>query len=90
MIRFRESGEVQPGLIMYWSGYFDLAELSLEILISRGGIDMEIWMPFYSEMRQLDGFRDLLRENGMLAYLRNNSWNDYCQPLPGGDDFECF
>ena len=48
-----------------------------------------LWYPFFSDMRKLDGFADLITELGLEAFYRTYDWPDYCRPL-GDDDFECF
>ena len=70
-------------------------ELALEILIEHPGYaygaDSSLWMDHMSEMRQLPGFKDYVRDAGFLNYWQTTGkWGDFCQPLPSGDDFECF
>ena len=47
-----------------------------------------IWQPVFREVRQLDEFKDYMREIGLVAYWREYGWPDLCQPV-GADDFEC-
>ena len=47
-----------------------------------------IWQPVFREVRQLDEFKDYLREIGLVAYWREYGWPDLCKPI-GADDFEC-
>jgi hypothetical protein len=40
-------------------------------------------------MRQLPGFKDLVRDLGLVDYWRTSGkWSDFCHPV-GEDDFEC-
>ena len=39
-------------------------------------------------MRQLPGFKVLLREIGIVAHWQAYGWPDICRQLDG-DDFEC-
>lgn len=83
---FEEGRDME--MIQYWSGYFDDPELSLQVF-RRMSSPVMAWLPFHDETRQHEGFKELLQELGMVDYFRSNGWNDFCQPLPGGDDFEC-
>ena len=47
-----------------------------------------VWRPVFKEMRKLDGFKNLLRELGIVAYWQKYGWPTYCKPA-GDDDFEC-
>ena len=52
---------------------------------------LPIWQSTMSGMRQLEGFKDLLAMSGLTEYWRTTgNWGDFCQPLEGTDDFECF
>jgi len=46
------------------------------------------WQPVFREVRQLDEFKDYMREIGLVAYWREYGWPDLCKPV-GEDDFEC-
>jgi thioredoxin-like negative regulator of GroEL len=49
-----------------------------------------IWMPYFSEVRKLDEFKEFVRQDGLEEYWRTTGhWADTCRPL-GDDDFECF
>jgi len=51
----------------------------------------DIFRPVYRDMRRLPGFKDLVRQDGLVEYWRAiDNWGDYCRPLEGSDDFECF
>ncbi len=47
-----------------------------------------LWYPHFSDMRRLDGFKELARDVGFVDYWRKYEWADHCRPL-GDDDFEC-
>jgi hypothetical protein len=41
------------------------------------------------DMRRLPGFKELLRNLGLVRYWRETgNWNDFCRPV-SDDDFEC-
>jgi hypothetical protein len=50
------------------------------------------WLLFlapYSGMRSLPGYKDLMREVGLVDYWqKTGDWGDICRPV-GKDDFEC-
>lgn len=47
-----------------------------------------IWDNMYTDMRKLPGFKELVKEKGLLEYWRTSgNWGDYCQP--DGQDFVC-
>jgi TolB-like protein/Tfp pilus assembly protein PilF len=55
-----------------------------------GGVVNAIWYPGTDTMRRLPGFKDLVRDLGLVDYWRaTDDWGDFCRPL-GSDDFECF
>jgi len=47
-----------------------------------------MWYPLMSEVRQLQGFKELVTDPNLVAYWRASDWVDPCRP-PGDDDFEC-
>jgi TolB-like protein len=48
-----------------------------------------IWMPLYEDTRATPGFKDFLRDVGLVALWRETgTWGGLCRPL-GPDDFEC-
>lgn len=47
-----------------------------------------IWDPGHSALRKLSGFKQLMRDAGLVDYWRKFGWGDYCKPTTG-DDFEC-
>jgi adenylate cyclase len=81
------------GGIAMWASYFGEFELALqvyrEVFGSDSGSSWGIWRPIYKGMRQLPGFKDLVRELGLVDYWRTSEkWSDFCRPV-GEDDFEC-
>ena len=47
------------------------------------------WRPIFRDMRKLPGFKDLMRDIGIVDYWRTTGhWGDFCRPV-GEDDFEC-
>jgi TolB-like protein len=47
-----------------------------------------IWDPGLSGVRKQPGFKQLMRDAGLVEYWRKFGWSDYCKPTTG-DDFEC-
>ena len=47
-----------------------------------------LWYPLMSEVRQLQGFKELMTDLNLVAYWRDYGWADACRPL-GNDDFTC-
>jgi TolB-like protein len=70
-----------------WAAYLGDAELALD-LMRKSPDPWAFWMPHNAEVRQLAGFKDLLREVGLVDYWREFGWGDYCKPL-NEEDFEC-
>ena len=47
-----------------------------------------IWYPFFKDMRQLPGFKQLMIDLGIAGYWRQSgNWGDFARPV-GDDDFE--
>ena len=46
------------------------------------------WRPVMADVRKLPGFKDLVRERGLVDYWREFGWGEHCRPL-GDTDFEC-
>ncbi len=45
------------------------------------------WLPVFDEMRELESFKLLLRDSGMIAYWQQNGWPEVCRPVD--DSFVC-
>ena len=76
-----------------WAAYFDDEALALDIfqgLYGTGWLSpFPLWSPIYSDMRQLPGFKELIRQLGLVDYWRQSgNWSDFCRPS-GGSDLEC-
>jgi adenylate cyclase len=79
--------------IAIWASYFEEHELALQVNREVIGSDSTtiwtIWRPIHKGMRQLPGFKDFVREIGLVDYWRTTGkWGDFCHPV-GEDDFEC-
>ena len=72
-------------------------ELAVEIIAGlpelgskRAAIDL-LWQPLGQEARSTEAFKTLVTDIGLVDYWRaSGSWSDFCRPLEGSDDFECF
>lgn len=76
-----------------WSSYFGDYELALkihqELFQSRSFVVYSIWRPIHKPMRLLPGFKDLVRELGLVDYWRTSGkWGEFCVSV-GDNDFEC-
>lgn len=40
-----------------------------------------LWLPVFDETRELESFRQLLRDSGMVAYWEQHGWPEVCQPV---------
>jgi adenylate cyclase len=79
--------------IAIWASYFGEFELALqvnrEVIRSDSTTIWTIWRPIHKGMRQLPGFKDFVREFGLVDYWRTSgNWGEFCHPI-GEDDFEC-
>lgn len=51
---------------------------------------INLWSPLSAEIRKLPGFKELVRDVGLVTYWRTTgNWGEFARPL-GGDDFECW
>ena len=83
------------GLVLLASlaAFYGDPELALEAMTQELGNSQirgaRLWYPFFSEMRQLPGFKTLVEDMGLVTLWRTYVWADYCRPVQD-DDFECF
>jgi hypothetical protein len=47
-----------------------------------------LWGPLMRDVRRLPGFKDLVRDTGLVDYWRAYGWPDFCRPI-SDDDFVC-
>ena len=47
-----------------------------------------LWHPIMCDVRREPGFKNLVRDVGLVSYWRESGWPEYCRPL-GNEDFEC-
>ena len=75
--------------IAVWASYFGEHELALQAYRESTGLHVYFWRPIHKGMRQLPGFKDLVRDLGLVDYWRTSgNWSDFCRPV-GDDDFVC-
>jgi len=91
----KERSPFTLNIIGVWAEYFDDPELALdmvhEFLVEQKMVRLTflIWRSSYSNTRRLPGFKDLLRDIGLVDFWRaTGKWPDLCTPV-GEDDFEC-
>jgi hypothetical protein len=83
------------GLLAAYAGHYGDQELALAALRRslvefRGFSLVILWWRALARARRLPGFKNLLRDLGLVAYWREaGNWGDFARPL-GDDDFECF
>ena len=82
-------------VIACWADYFGDPELALSAwrrICAGGGIvtlGSVLWMQCFRSTRRLPGFKELLRDVGLVNYWRTTGdWGEFCHPV-GDDDFEC-
>jgi hypothetical protein len=54
----------------------------------RFAITLSLWRPMMAGVRSLPGFKDLVRDLGLVDYWRELGWGEHCKPV-GDDDFQC-
>jgi hypothetical protein len=56
---------------------------------ARLAVMFQLWRPVENNVRRLPGFKDFVRELGLLDYWRTSGkWGEFCRPI-GPSDFEC-
>ena len=80
--------------IAFWASFFDDVDLA-NAAIHRFAVDFSggrlrsLWHPVFAPVRKTQGFKDVVRELGLVDYWRSSGdWGDFCHPL-GATDFEC-
>lgn len=79
----------------HWFAWFGDYDTALEALRSglepgaRYALLWAMWDPGLAEVRKLPGFKQLVRDAGLVDYWRKYGWGDYCKPIEGSDDFQC-
>jgi len=78
-----------------FADHFNDTDLALSALrrsyVDLGGTNIGmLWRPMSNPLRADPRFKDIVRDLGLVYYVRaSGNWGDFCRPLPGGDDFEC-
>lgn len=89
-----DSPQKFPAATLYYAAFaakLDDQELAVQLL--RSALEdvwtslFWLWLPVFDEARQLDSFKQLLRESGVVDYWRQHGWPKVCQPQ--GEDFSC-
>ena len=79
--------ELLDYLIAIWAAYHHDVELTLAAT-RRMPAPWSFWIPLMVDMRSSEGFKEIVREQGLVEYWREYTWSDYCQAV-GNNDFEC-
>jgi tetratricopeptide (TPR) repeat protein len=81
--------------LAYWRACFGDAQGALDLLQaeyrrspSTTIVPIAMWRPVMQDARRLPGFKQLLRDMGLVDFWRKTVWPDLCKPV-GEDDFEC-
>ena len=80
-------------VLSVWASYFGDHALALQAYQDaskyRNFFPAVLWRPIHKEMRRLPGFKDIVRDIGLVEYWRSTgNWGEFCRPA-GEDDFEC-
>jgi hypothetical protein len=72
-----------------WAAYFGDEQMALTLLrraTTESAMLMFLaWLPVFDDVRQSPGFKDLLREIGLVDYWRATGWPGVCRPGPHGE-----
>jgi len=83
---FRQT-EILDYLVAVWAAYHHDVELTLAAT-RRMPAPWSFWRPLMADMRGTEGFREIVRGQGLVEYWREYTWSDYCHSV-GINDFEC-
>ena len=85
-----EAGEevVPRYVISIWAAFHGDAELALKSLPNYANTAF-YWSESRAGIRRLEGFKDIVRDLGLVDYWREFGWSEHCRPV-GEYDFECF
>jgi TolB-like protein/Flp pilus assembly protein TadD len=84
-------GTFEKTMLAIWAGYYGEPELALELLyeiLPEANATSALWGPLMRDVRRLPGFKDLVRDTGLVDYWRAYGWPDFCRPI-SDDDFVC-
>jgi len=98
--RMRALPQYQPAfqrnIIAIWAAYFGVPDIALELMRdflvreNNRSLTFLAWRAVFRDVRQLPGFKGLLRDIGLVDYWRKTGdWGYFCRPV-GDDDFECY
>ena len=83
-------------IVAIWAAYFGAPDLSLELMHdflvrqSNRRLSFLAWRGVFRDVRKLPGFKELLRDLGLVDYWRQTgNWGWFCRPV-GEHDFECY
>jgi TolB-like protein/DNA-binding winged helix-turn-helix (wHTH) protein len=78
--------------LAHWAVFYGDDELALDALRSAFGpspATFLLWRPDFKGVRRLPGFKDIVRDLGLVEYWRTSgNWGDFCHQS-GEDDFTC-
>jgi hypothetical protein len=78
--------------LAHWAVYYGDDGLALDSLRSAFGpspANYLLWRPDFKGVRRLPGFKDIVRDLGLVEYWRTSgNWGDFCHQS-GEDDFTC-
>jgi hypothetical protein len=91
-VRDPHQGSLLTGFLAEWAAYFGDDQLALEGLrkaFGPGANVFVLWRPLFKNVRQLPGFKTLVRDLHLVDYWRaSGTWGEFCHPV-GRDDFAC-
>ena len=87
------SDPLSHGVISNYAAFFGDDELVLQImkeLQEQGVLTFDsVWRPIFKEARKMEGFKNIVRDQGLVDYwTRTGNWGQFCRPV-GDDDFMC-